>query len=566
MENDRTNNSLTRTIQSVLAPMPNLTVSAFEMDDVVTQRQGCMIHYTIHNSGSTTAFGPWSDKFYSGSVLLGSKTFDGTLAPGDSYSDSLEVVIPANQLGNYTLTATTDADNSVYEHDNEDDNSLSRPIQILQAPPCDLIVTNVEASQNAIVGSSISVNWTVQNIGDNVVSGYVKDGIYLSFDTVFDNSDVMIGSLVYYNSFGVYGSSQHTLDCSVQGVTAGDYHVLVRTNIMRAFNEVSFDNNVCASVTTTEVALPTLTIGQAEQLTIASGGHAYYRLVVGQEYTGQTLSLTLSTGVDNSFNGLYLSYESMPLAARSDYKASTPYARNQQILVPVLQQGTYYLMASASTSNRTPQQITLLAEIIDFEILHVNTASGTNTGSVTTKITGAKFDTIMDFRLTDANGYTPAQKVKFENSTQSYVTFNLTDLPAGTYNVEAELPGGIITMKEGAFVVEQGLPAELGVNIVAPSSVRVGNSTTVNIEYGNNGATDLNVSGFMVVSANGHPIGTTIAELAEGRDTVTFSTAEPGMDPDIIRPNYFATKTIYVNASTTSMVSIYVYPIRRRYE
>lgn len=567
VENNRSNNTLTKTITATLAPMPNLRVTAFTMDDTVTQRQGCMIHYTVVNDGNGDIVGgTWTDKFYCGTSLIATVLHDAPLAAGATYSDSVEVVIPSNLLGNYTLHAVTDADNTVFEHDGENDNSLTRPVLVLQAPPCDLIVTNVEAAANVVVGSTLNVSWTVQNIGDNVVSGYVKDGIYLSLDTVFDNSDVMIGSLSYYNSFDVYGSTQRTVGCNVQGVTAGNYHALVRTNIMRAFNEVSFDNNVCASVATTEVALPTLTIGQAEQLTIASGGHAYYRLVVGQEYTGQTLALTLSTEVDNSFNGLYLSYESMPSAARSDYGVSTPYARNQQILVPVLQQGIYYLMASASTSNRTPQQITLLAEIIDFEILHVNTASGTNTGSVTTKITGAKFDTIMDFRLTDANGYTPAQKVKFENSTNSYVTFNLIDLPAGTYNVEAELPGGIITMKEGAFVVEQGLPAELGVNIVAPSSVRVGNSTTVNIEYGNNGSTDLNVSGFMVVSANGHPIGTTIAELAEGRDTVTFSTAEPGMDPDIIRPNYFATKTIYVNASTTGMVSIYVYPIRRRYE
>lgn len=567
VENDRANNTMSAAINAVLAPMPNLQVTQFVMDDTVTQRQGCMIHYTVVNNGTGSVDNTvWTDKFYCGNVLLGQIAHNVSLVPGESYTDSVEVVIPSNLLGNYTLHATTDADNTVYEHDGESDNSLPRPVLVLQAPPCDLIVTNVEATATAVVGTAITVSWTVQNIGDNTVSGYVKDGIYLSHDTVFDNSDVLIGTISYYNSFEPYGSMQRTLNCAVQGVTSGNYYVLVRTNIMRAFNEVSFDNNTHASVSPTEVALPTLTIGQAEQLTMASGSQAYYRMVVGQEYAGQTLSLTLTTEVDNAFNGIYLSHESMPSAARSDYGSSVPYARTQQILVPVLQEGTYYLMASASTTNRAPQQITLLAEIIDFEILHLNTASGTNTGSVTTKVTGAKFDTIMDFRLVDASGYTPAQKVKFENSTQSFVTFNLTDLPAGTYHVEAELPGGVVTMKENAFVVEQGLPAELAVNIVAPSSVRVGNNTTLNIEYGNNGSTDLNVSGFMVVSANGHPIGLTAADLAEHRDTLTFSTAEPGMDPDIIRPNYFATKTIYVSASSSGIISIYVYPIRRRYE
>lgn len=566
VENNRANNMLTKSITATLAPLPNLRIIDLEMDDTVTQRQGCLIRYTVLNDGEGDAKGTWTDRIYCGSTLLGSAEHSGPLAPGDSYTDSIEVIIPSNLLGYYFANMFIDAENTVYEQANENDNTFSRPVLVLQAPPCDLIVTNVEAAANAIVGGTLTVSWTVQNIGDNTVSGYVKDGIYLSHDTLFDNSDVLIGTLSYHNSFASFGSIQRTLDCTIQGVTSGDYHVLVRTNIMRAFNEVSFDNNTHASVSTTEVALPTLAIGQAEQLTMASGNQAYYRIVVGKEYAGQTLSLTLTTEVDNAFNGLYLSHESMPSAARSDYGSSVPYARTQQILVPVLQEGTYYLMASTTTTNRAPQQITLLAEIIDFEILHLNTASGTNTGSVTTKVTGAKFDTIMDFRLVDASGYTPAQKVKFENSTQSFVTFNLTDLPAGTYHVEAELPGGVVTMKENAFVVEQGLPAELAVNIVAPSSVRVGNNSTVNIEYGNNGSTDLNVSGFMVVSANGHPIGLTAAELAEHRDTLTFSTAEPGMDPDIIRPNYFATKTIYVSASSSGTISIYVYPIRRRYE
>lgn len=565
LENDKTNNIIARAIHSTLAPMPNLIVSALAIDDVVTQRQGCMIHYTVNNSGDATATGSWKDNFYCGNILLASVQHNLSLMAGESYSDSVEIVIPSTLLGSYSITATTDAANDVYEHSNEEDNSLSRPVIIMQAPPCDLIVTNVEADANAVIGDNINVSWIVQNIGDNTVSGYVKDGVYLSADDIFDNNDIMIGSITYHNSFDVNGSIQRTIPCKVQGVTAGNYHVIVRTNIMRAFNEVSFENNTTASIATTELALPTLTIGQEETITIPSGSQAFYRMIVNPEYAGQTLSVTLTTEVDNAFNGLFMSYEAMPSSARSDYNSSIPYARNQQILIPTLQEGTYYLMTSTSTSNNTPQTVNIMAEIIDFEIIHINTASGTNTGSVTTKVTGAKFDTIMDFRLTDASGYTPAQKVKFENSTNSYVTFNLTDLPAGTYNVEAELPGGIMTLKENAFVVEQGLPAELAVNIVAPSSVRVGNSTTVNIEYGNNGSTDLNVSGFMVVSANGHPIGLTAADLANQQDTLTFSTAEPGMDPDIIRPNYFATKTIYVNASTTGMVSIYVYPIRRRY-
>lgn len=567
VEQTRANNTFTRPLVATPAPQPNLHVTTLVVDDTVRQRQGCMVHYTVINNGNADIVNTaWRDSMSCGNIGLTSKLQYRSLAAGESYTDSIYLTIPENLLGNKTLMLLTDAKNTIYERDGESDNSFLHPIHILPALPCDLIVTDVSSGTSAAVGSPFNVNWTVQNIGTNAVIGYVKDGIYLSTDTIFDNNDVLVGEYTYNCTLQPFASLQRAAAPTLQGVTSGDYYVIVRTNIMRAFYEMSYTNNQNHTTTTTEVSLPALIIGQSEQLTMASTDQVFYRMEVGQEYVGQTLSLTLTTEAANAFNSLYLSYEAMPTASRSDYGASVPYSVQQQILVPSLQQGSYYIFAEASTTNRSPQDITLLADIVDFEILHVNSAVGSNTGSVTTQVVGAKFDTIMDFRLTDANGYTPAQKVKFSTSTDNFVTFNLTDLPAGTYNVEAELPGGIVTIKENAFVVEQGLPAELAVNIVAPSSVRLGNTSSVNIEYGNNGTTDLNVSGFLVVSENGHPIGLSSSDLAYGNDTLTFSTAELGMDPDIIRPGYFATKTIYVKASSQSTISLQVYILRKVYE
>lgn len=129
----------------------------------------------------------------------------------------------------------------------------------------------------------------------------------------------------------------------------------------------------------------------------------------------------------------------------------------------------------------------------------------------------------------------------------------------------AELPGGIITVKGQAFVIEEGLPAELLSNIVAPASVRNGNTFTVTIEYGNNGSTDLNVSGFLLVSPNGFPIAFSTDSLANNATELTFWTAEPNGNPDVIRPGHFATKTIFVRAIHTGNINLKLYPIRRQY-
>ena len=211
------------------------------------------------------------------------------------------------------------------------------------------------------------------------------------------------------------------------------------------------------------------------------------------------------------------------------------------------------------------QNISISTSIINFEILSIDADHGANTGSITTKITGAKFDSIMDFRLVKDGDYLPAEKVFFSNSTETYTTFDLAEMPLGTYAMEAELPGGIITIKNGAFTIEEGLPAELAINIVAPASVRDGSIFSVNIEYGNIGTTDLNVSGFVVVSRNGHPIGFSTEELQEGQTELTFYTAEGNGNPDVLRPGYLNTKAIMVKATPSTDVSLAVFAIRRQY-
>ena len=348
-------------------------------------------------------------------------------------------------------------------------------------------------------------------------------------------------------------------------VPEGNYYVIVKVNILNALNESSYENNVCVSLMTTEVGYPTLSIGEQVDRNMTTDQYIYYKLLVGPEYEGQTLLCTLTTFEQQVANGLYLSHENVPTLTQYDYGQYAPFMQEIEVLIPVLEQGVYYLLAKGSTQNGNPQLVSIATTIINFEILHVDADHGSNTGSITTKVTGAKFDSIMDFRLVQGGQFLPAEKVFFSNSTETYTTFDLAEMPLGVYAMEAELPGGIITIKGDAFTIEEGMPAELVVNIVAPASVRNGTIFSVNIEYGNIGTTDLNVSGFVVVSRNGHPIGITTEALEEGHTELTFDTKEANGNPDVLRPGYRGTKAIMVKATHSSNVSLAVYAIRRQY-
>lgn len=569
----RTNNVRGKPITVTQSALPDLQMDTLLSPNTLTTGASYQIQFSVSNGGDHITHGDrWTDALYlndepttEGAELLGSRIHNGQLDVNGQYTDSIAVTIPNTWIGDGYLIGYTDATDQIFEKNSDSNNLFILPVSVARPLPCDLTVLSPDFPQSANVSENVQISWSLLNIGLNIAQGNIKDAVYLSIDSTWSSDDIMLGSLQYDVNLAANSQEQRTDTFLLQGVPAGDYYVVVRTNILNALNENSYTNNKAVSLMTMHVDYPSLYIDQEEQVQLNSGQSVYYKLEVGPEYEHQTLSCKLTAPTPNVSNGLYIAYSSAPSASNFDWSATMPYVQEQEILIPSLNQGTYYIMATGQMANNAVQPVTLLATIVDFEIISVTANSGANTGSVTTQIIGAKFDTVMDFRLANSNGYLPAEKVFFHNSTESYATFNLRDQETGVYDMVAELPGGIITVKGQAFVVEQGLPAELLSNIIAPASVRNGNTFTVTIEYGNNGSTDLNISGFLLVSTNGFPIAFSSDSLANNATELTFETGEPNGNPDVIRPGYFANKTVFVKANRVGNINLKLYPIRRQY-
>lgn len=571
-DNNRNNNWVAQAVNVSYGPLPDLRMTAIDVGNILESSNAYWIHYTVTNEGDeSTLVNAWTDAFYlsnnatstNNGYRLGSKIHNGLLLAGESYTDSIHLTIPNWIQGEYYFLGITDFTNLVFEDANENNNTLSSSVTVIAQLPCDLIVSDLNFPAEAQSGEEIEISWLLSNIGANPAKGYIKEAVYLSTDDVWSGDDIMLGATEPYINISSNGTLTRQVTVPILGVTEGDYYVIVRTNIQRTMNEVSYDNNMAISLTPLSVTYPLLAIGSSVDQTMENDQYIYYRIDVGEEYENQTLSCRLTTSSELILNKLYLSFEGVPTLASFDFGASTPYEQELEILIPSLNRGRYYLLATGTESSGATQNITLSASIVNFEILHVDADHGSNAGSITTQIIGAKFDSIMDFRLVQGNQYLPAEKVFYTNSTESYATFNLKDMPAGDYGMAAELPGGIITIKDQAFVVEDGLPAELAMNIIAPSSVRTGSKFTINIEYGNYGSTDLNVSGFVV--ACNYPIAFQSDSLSLNQHELVFMTAEGQGNPDVLRPGYLGTKTIFVYATSTGNISIKVYPIRKQY-
>ena len=572
-DNNRTDNIVAVPVEVELGVLPDLHITELNVEPVMTSDNVYWVHYTVANEGErVTQRESWVDAFYigeayavTGAFMLGSKIHNGAMEIGESYTDSIEILAPNGLDGDYYLLGLTDATNLIYEHTNEGNNLLGITVTVEPPDPCDLIAVQPEFPTSVVLGEDMTVSWQLRNIGSNPAVGRVRNAVYLSTDTEWSSDDRMLGYVDININITSNGQQACSLTGTLTGVVEGNYYVIVKANILNALNESSYENNICVSLLTTEVSFPLLVIGEEVDRTMAADQYIYYKMEVGPELEDQTLSCRLTTTEQQVANGLYLSHEAVPTLSQFDYGQYLPYAQELEILIPALEQGNYYLLAKGNTQNGNPQQINIATTIINFEILSIDADHGSNTGSITTKVTGAKFDSIMDFRLVQGDDYLPAEKVFFSNSTQTFTTFDLVDMPAGTYDMIAELPGGIITIKDGAFTIEEGLPAELAVNIVAPASVRRGNTFVVNIEYGNIGTTDLNVSGFVVVSRNGHPIGFSTEALEEELTELTFETGETNGNPDVMRPGYRGTTAILVKATPETDISLAVYAIRRQY-
>ena len=572
-DNNRVDNIVAVPVEVEMGLLPDLRITLLDVESVMTSDNTYWVRYTVANEGErATQRDNWTDAFYinetqivTNAFLMGSKIHNGVLEVGESCTDSIEILAPNGLDGDYFLIGYTDVTNQIYENTNETNNVLGVAVTVVPSDPCDLIAVQPEFPTSVISGEDMTVLWQLRNIGSNPATGRIRNAVYLSVDATWSSDDMMLGYADINVNIAGDGQQACSLSGTLTGIAEGDYYVIVKANILNALNESSYENNTCISLLTTKVNFPLLVIGDEVDLTMAADQFIYYKMEVGPELDGQTLSCRLTTTAQQVANGIYLSHGTVPTQAQFDFGQYLPFAQGIELLIPKLEQGGYYLLAKGATQSGTPQQINIATSIINFEILSIDADHGSNTGSITTKVTGAKFDSIMDFRLVQGSDYLPAEKVFFSNSTQTFTTFDLVDMPAGTYDMVAELPGGIITIKGDAFTIEEGLPAELAINIVAPASVRSGNTFAVNIEYGNIGTTDLNVSGFVVVSRNGHPIGFSTEELLEGQTELTFSTAEGNGNPDVLRPGYLGTKAIMVKATPSTNVSLAVYAIRRQY-
>lgn len=569
-ELDCDNNTKSIAFIAKQSPLPDLTISDLSYDGVLRGGKTITLKAKVKNEGDhATRKDKWSDGFYlsegytldlSKALKLGSKTHVGILDQDSLYNITVEVNLPNNLKGYYVLFAVTDGTNTIIEK-NENNNQDKSTIYLEDKndTPADLVVKKLSSPSKIVAGENISVSYTLVNEGTFDAQGQLHDVLYMSKDNVWDKNDVMVGTVTGDIDLEPGNSITRNVTGRISNILEGNYYLIVRTNSNHAIAETNFDNNTLIQTSTSSVEFKNLALGESATVNISG----LFKLPMYGVHEGKTVGLYLSTP-ENHSAGIYSAFASVPSTARYEHSSCDLERTEQEILIPDVKEGTYYILAQdhAAVSRSLNEFVidgeqdmeestmTLSAHEVQFGAASLSISEGGTNGWLSTEIHGALLDSIMDFRLARDGEIIPAEAVTFHDQTSSKVTFNLNDAATGSYDVVTELPDGTKATLPNGFKVIPGTNVALGVRLDAPSTSRVDGYAPVNIAWVNGGNTDIVIRELLLTITGGY-LSKTIEGFGEqlkelhirpdvGQDNRGFVTIPPGMKETV---NYYFKQT-----------------------
>ncbi|MEO1803569.1 MAG: CARDB domain-containing protein [Bacteroidota bacterium] len=578
-------NDVPLTFTISLPPSPDLVPTTFVAPSNGTAGQPIEVVFTVNNQGlGITDAGSWTDQVFLSTdfeidnqdVLLSSQVRNSDLDTATSYTDTLQIFLPSNRSGNFILLFKTDANDVQYEYLGENNNQAFSSILISLPPPSDLLVSSISAPDTAIAGGATTISWELFNPGTNPASGFMEEAVYFSQDTVWDISDVLIGVKSGNVNVPPGLTQTRTLNTTLTGLALGDYHVIVRTDILNNIYESNELNNNTTGDSLVNVTVAELPLEVFTADTLPDQGQLFYQVQIPSGLVGETLLLELKGDSLNGNNQLYIRYNDVPSNVVFDFSSIEPFQGNQEALVPSLQAGTYYVLITGTTPSGglSSQALNIRPSILPFEIRRVTSNEGGNTGSVTVLVEGSKLEANMTYFLEDSVGQRIFSTATFFSTTiASYATFPLAGAPVGTYDVVGvnlagdttrlvdgftvvtgtigSVPGGGAGAGTGGFscsIQNIGFDGSLATDVNYPFNTRLNRVIPLTILFQNNGNVDIPAPTKILISLEGAPLSFDVAGLEDGKEEVFLEFAETNGPPGILRPGANGSITVYTKA------------------
>ena len=205
------------------------------------------VSWQVTNNGAGSVAPNWDDAVYlsdtpafdpSTAILVQSFDESGQspLSPNGYYTETPTVTLPSTTPGSRYLLFMTDLPVPTSGSPLEPPaGTQAVPVPIMLGAP-DLAVSDVSGPASAVLNSSVTVGWTVTNVGTApaLAAGW-SDAVYLSSQSTFDGSARLLATVLYTNSNGLAAQGFYQVSTSVpipNSATGQQYLLIVANNGM----------------------------------------------------------------------------------------------------------------------------------------------------------------------------------------------------------------------------------------------------------------------------------------------------------------------------------------------
>ena len=544
MENNNIGVSGVIEVAPAIQLVPDLRVVGVNAPEEAVSGRNFSLAWTVQNSGDATGSRTWYDAVYlsrdmvfdrNSDTYLGYRYNYGGLGAGAQYTATQDFTVPNGFSGPFYVFVVSDSGTYIDERSELNNAGFDDSFMMVSlAPPADLVAGDITIPANAVPGSDATITYSVRNEGINDAQGGWYDSVYISADEQWDVGDALFAKVSHRGSVLAGSSYSETVTAPLPGITPGDYHVIIRSDILNYIPESDEVNNLRATLDQVAVDCEVLRLNVAATGTLDQGQAVYYRIDVP---ANETLRLTLDSASETAANEAYIRFGRMPTRGEFDYSSTEPFVPDQQLIVPSTQAGVYYIMLYGDQvypADSAPAY-SLLAETIPFSIRSVDASTVGNTDDATLTIQGAKFDANTRFELVAPGGAAlAADSVFLKDTSTVYATFGLFNASAGIYDVRAIQQDGATQRLYGAVTVVQGEGPDVLLTIKGPAGVPPNRLNIFTLNYANAGGSDMLAPLLLLESPNGTPIGMSADTL--GAEPIHLLGASLDGPMDTLRP------------------------------
>jgi len=372
----------------------------------------------------------------------------------------------------------------------------------------DLAATTVSGPAAVTAGDTVTVQWTVANVGTGTAVGPWHDTV--SLESAGDANTVLSVGEALEGQGAVLGPGQTywaTSTFQVPGGLEGNYFWQVHVNSRGdVYEGANWTNNTTLSAESTSLTVPLLSLNGAGTTNAftATGQATVFKVL---PVPGRDVLLSLAGAQSGSALELYVGQGYVAGPAGYDYKSSQFNSSTVSVLVPNPGSGVYYVTAYASALNSSTVAYTLAATTpTQFALNAVSPSDSPLSGVVTLQVSGSLLGPGDLFQVTGPGGTFSATALVVQDSTSAYATFDLGAAAAGVYNLQVTEPDGSTrTLSNSVKVGSTAAASEFSAELQLPPWHRTDLPISGAVVYGNAGNSDMPAP--ILILTSGHTAG-----------------------------------------------------------